>query len=42
MPPANSHQEKVLQEFRKQLVEKDLLHDGDTIGTDDETLLYEP
>ena len=28
-----------LKEFREQLVEHELIHDGDTIGTDDETLL---
>ncbi|KAM5535060.1 hypothetical protein V8D89_011288 [Ganoderma adspersum] len=28
-----------LKEFREQLVQHDLIHDGDTIGTDDETLL---
>ncbi|CDO71436.1 hypothetical protein BN946_scf184909.g30 [Trametes cinnabarina] len=29
----------ILKEFRETLVNQDLLHDGDTIGTDDDTLL---
>ncbi|KAI0699119.1 CRAL-TRIO domain-containing protein [Cytidiella melzeri] len=29
----------ILKQFRQELVEGDLLHDGDSIGTDDETLL---
>lgn len=29
-----------LKQFREELVKEDLLHDGDSIGTDDETLLY--
>jgi hypothetical protein len=33
------NQDQILEQFRKELVEEDLLHDGDTIGTDDETLL---
>ncbi|EEB90200.1 hypothetical protein MPER_11624, partial [Moniliophthora perniciosa FA553] len=28
----------IVDSFRKQLLEDDILHDGDTIGTDDETL----
>ncbi|KAH8104524.1 CRAL/TRIO domain-containing protein [Cristinia sonorae] len=40
MPPALSteQQEAVLREFREQLVQEDLIHDGDSIGTDDRTL----
>jgi len=30
----------ILQTFREQLYAEDILHDGDTVGTDDETLLY--
>ncbi len=30
----------ILDEFRQGLVNEGLIHDGDTIGTDDETLLY--
>ncbi|KAH9933105.1 CRAL/TRIO domain-containing protein [Epithele typhae] len=37
--PAPKGKEAVLQEFRDELVQQGLLHDGDTIGTDDETLL---
>ncbi len=29
-----------MKQFREELVKEDLLHDGDSIGTDDETLLY--
>lgn len=29
----------LLARFRKELVDADALHEGDTIGTDDETLL---
>ncbi|KAJ3571562.1 hypothetical protein NP233_g3671 [Leucocoprinus birnbaumii] len=32
-------QKTILERFRKELVADDLLHDGDSIGTDDETLL---
>ncbi|OBZ71313.1 Sec14 cytosolic factor [Grifola frondosa] len=31
--------ETVLQQFRDELVKQDLLHEGDSIGVDDETLL---
>ncbi len=37
MAPKDQH--VGLKEFREQLVEHDLIHDDDTIGTDDETLL---
>lgn len=30
----------VLEQFRAELEKQDLIHDGDSIGTDDETLLY--
>ena len=30
----------ILQEFREGLLKEGLIHDKDTIGTDDETLLY--
>lgn len=33
-------QAETLAEFRKQLFAEDILHEGDTVGTDDETLLY--
>jgi hypothetical protein len=33
-----SHEE-ILHTFRKELFEEDILHDGDSLGTDDETLL---
>ncbi|OJT03883.1 Sec14 cytosolic factor [Trametes pubescens] len=36
-PPKDS--EAILKQFREGLVEQDLIHDGDSIGTDDETLL---
>ncbi len=39
-PPKDS--EAILKQFREGLVEQDLIHDGDSIGTDDETLLYVP
>lgn len=32
--------EQVLAEFRRQVEEEGIIHDGDTIGTDDETLLW--
>ncbi|KAH9950542.1 CRAL/TRIO domain-containing protein [Amylocystis lapponica] len=31
--------DQILHQFREQLVQQDLIHDGDTIGTDDATLL---
>lgn len=39
MSPAKGDKQQVLAEFRRQLVEEDIIHDGDTIGTDDDTLL---
>lgn len=33
-------QEEILKQFREQLKQRDLIHDGDTIGADDATLLY--
>jgi hypothetical protein len=33
------HQEK-LKQFREELYTEGILHDGDTIGTNDDTLLY--
>lgn len=33
-------QDDILKQFREQLEQRDLIHDGDTIGTDDATLLY--
>ncbi|KAI0822248.1 CRAL/TRIO domain-containing protein [Trametes gibbosa] len=36
-PPKN--QEALLAQFREELVQQDLIHEGDTIGTDDDTLL---
>ncbi|KAF9533106.1 CRAL/TRIO domain-containing protein [Crepidotus variabilis] len=35
----NRNHEEILKPFREQLYNEDLLHDGDSIGTDDETLL---
>lgn len=32
-------QDEILQTFRQELVQDDLLRDGDSVGTDDETLL---
>ena len=32
--------DEILAQFREQLVNEDILQDGDTIGTDDDTLLY--
>lgn len=40
MIPPKEKQEEVLEQFREQLEQRDLIHDGDTIGTDDATLLY--
>jgi len=31
--------EKILHTFRKELFDEEILHDGDSLGTDDETLL---
>lgn len=36
---ANPTQQDTLHKFRQQLFEDGILQDGDTIGTDDETLL---
>ena len=40
MVPAKEKQEEILKQFREQLEQRDLIHEGDTIGTDDATLLY--
>ncbi|KAJ2966338.1 hypothetical protein NUW54_g13838 [Trametes sanguinea] len=37
---APKDKEAILKEFRETLVKQDLIHEGDTIGTDDDTLLY--
>lgn len=39
MAPLTRKEQDTLATFRKQLYDEDLLHDGDTIGTDDDTLL---
>ncbi|CCM01875.1 uncharacterized protein FIBRA_03946 [Fibroporia radiculosa] len=38
-PPNKEKQAAILQQFRHQLEQEDLMHDDDTIGTDDATLL---
>ncbi|KAI6147488.1 CRAL-TRIO domain-containing protein [Pisolithus tinctorius] len=37
--PLTKQQEDVLEQFRRQVFEEDILHEGDSIGTDDLTLL---
>lgn len=37
MPPKD--QQALLKQFREELIKADLLHEGDSIGTDDYTLL---
>ena len=37
---ANQVHGKALKQFREELYAEGVLHDGDTIGTNDETLLY--
>ncbi|KAI0078264.1 CRAL/TRIO domain-containing protein [Panus rudis PR-1116 ss-1] len=37
--PAKRDEKAMVREFREQLVKEDLLHEGDSIGTDDHTLL---
>jgi hypothetical protein len=32
-------QKEIFETFRKQVFEEDIIHDGDSIGTDDATLL---
>ena len=39
MPPPRD-KDVLLKEFREELVREDAIHDGDSIGTDDETLSY--
>ncbi len=39
MAPAQKDQDALLRQFREELVNEDLLHDGDSIGTDDHTLM---
>ncbi|KAL6302782.1 CRAL-TRIO domain-containing protein [Sparassis latifolia] len=39
MPSSQQESDAILVQFREQLVQEDLLHEGDTIGTDDGTLL---
>ena len=34
------HSVEGLETFRRELFNEGILHDGDTIGTDDETLMY--
>lgn len=41
-PPSKEKQQEILKQFRAGLEKQDLIHDGDTIGTDDATLLYVP
>ena len=36
----STDQQHVLEQFRETLELRDLIHEGDTIGTDDPTLLY--
>lgn len=36
---ASSDHTALLQQFREEIVKDDMLHDGDSIGTDDQTLL---
>ena len=38
--PSSSQQSDVLKVLREQLFAEGILHEGDTIGTDDLTLLY--
>lgn len=33
-------QQQILKEFRQQVEEEGIIHDGDTVGTDDDTLLW--
>jgi len=35
---SNSHQE-ILEQFRREVFEEGILHEADTLGADDETLL---
>ena len=37
---ANRVHEETLKQFREELYAEGILHDGDTIGTGDDTLLY--
>lgn len=39
MAPSVTEKQTTLKEFRKELVQDGVLHEGDSIGTDDETLL---
>lgn len=39
MAPSATEKQTTLKEFRKELVQDGVLHEGDSIGTDDETLL---
>lgn len=40
MPSSLTNEEsEILKAFREQVFEEGILHDGDTIGTDEETLL---
>lgn len=38
-PPSKEKQDALLEQFRRHLEQEDLIHEGDTIGTDDATLL---
>lgn len=40
MDELDGTQLQVLKSLRRELFDEGILHDGDTIGTDDETLLY--
>ena len=40
MAPPRQDKDAIVKEFRQELEQHGLIHDGDTIGTDDETLSY--
>ena len=40
--PSADELKAILEKFRAELEEQDLIHEGDTIGTDDCTLKYVP
>lgn len=40
MSSVQGDKQQILKEFRQQVEEEGIIHDGDTVGTDDETLLW--
>jgi phosphatidylinositol/phosphatidylcholine transfer protein len=40
MSSAKGDKQEILKEFRRQVEEEGIIHEGDTVGTNDDTLLW--